>query len=116
MSIILHGIPNCDTVKKARKWLDEQGIPHEFRNYKTSPPTEAELSAWAKETGWEILLNKAGTTFRKLPEADKAGLDEAKAIALMVEHPSLIKRPVVTGAGTLLVGFKPDQWAAALKG
>jgi len=114
MTITLHGIPNCDTVKKARTWLDGQGIAYEFRDYKKAPPSPEELQGWIAQTGWEPLLNKAGTTFRKLPDADKTGLDERKAIALMVANPSLIKRPVVTGARALLVGFKPDQWSAVL--
>lgn len=114
MTITLHGIPNCDTVKKARAWLDGQGVAYEFRDYKKAPPTPEQLRGWTAQTGWEPLLNKAGTTFRKLPDADKAGLDEEKAIALMVANPSLIKRPVVTGASALLVGFKPDQWSMML--
>lgn len=112
MTIILHGIPNCDTVKKARTWLDAQGVAFEFRDYKKQPPTSAELANWSKMAGCDVLLNKAGTTFRKLPDEDKIGLDAAQAINLMVAHPSLIKRPVVTGAKALLVGFKPDQWSA----
>ena len=114
MTITLHGIPNCDTVKKARDWLSTQGVAYEFRDYKKQPPTRAELESWCDASGWDVLLNKAGTTFRKLPDDDKVGLDAAKAIGLMVEHPSLIKRPVVTGAKALLVGFKPDQWSAVL--
>jgi len=114
MTIILHAIPNCDTVKKARNWLDTQGVAYEFRDYKKEPPTSAELKSWSDAAGWELLLNKAGTTFRKLPDEDKVGLDAAKAIELMAAHPSLIKRPVVTGGKTLLVGFKPDQWSATL--
>lgn len=113
MAIVVHGIPNCDTVKKARTWLGEQGIAFDFRDYKKVPPTEAELNEWADAVGWEPLLNKAGTTFRKLPDADKADIDGAKAIALMVANPSLIKRPVMTGVEKPLVGFKVDQWAAA---
>ena len=115
MTITLHGIPNCDTVKKARTWLEGWGAAYDFRDYKKVPPTAAELTGWASEVGWEPLLNKAGTTFKKLPDADKAGIDEAKAIALMVAHPSVIKRPVVTGAGALLVGFRPDLWEAMFK-
>ena len=114
MTLILHGIPNCDTVKKARDWLSAQGVAYEFRDYKKQPPTSAELKNWTDRAGWEVLLNKAGTTFRKLPDEDKAGLDATKAIDLMVAHPSLIKRPIVTGAKALLVGFKPDQWSATL--
>ncbi|HWJ69976.1 MAG TPA: arsenate reductase [Sphingobium sp.] len=116
MTITLHGIPNCDTVKKARVWLTGQGVDHVFRDYKKTPPSTEELAGWVAQAGWEKLLNKAGTTFRKLPEADKAGLDADKAVALMVAHPSLIKRPVVTGAGDLIVGFKPDQWTGAFAG
>jgi Spx/MgsR family transcriptional regulator len=113
MTITLHGIPNCDTVKKARTWLTSQGIAHDFRDYKKALPSADEMKAWVAQAGWETLLNKAGTTFRKLPDADKNDLTEDKAIALMVAHPSLIKRPVVTGAGNLLVGFKPDAWDMA---
>lgn len=119
MTITLHGIPNCDTVKKARAWLTDHGIAHDFRDYKKVPPTQGELAAWAGEAGWEVLLNRAGTTFRKLPDAERAGLDgadaQARAIAIMLAHPSTIRRPVVTGAaGGLLVGFKPDLWAQRL--
>jgi arsenate reductase len=112
MSLTLHGIPNCDTVKKARTWLEGRAVVYDFRDYKKAPPTKAELEGWTKAVGWEPLLNKAGTTFKKLPDADKAGIDEAKAIALMMANPSVIKRPVVTGASALLVGFKPEQWEA----
>lgn len=114
MTLTLHGIPNCDTVKKARTWLESRGTAYAFRDYKKAPPTAAELKDWVGETGWEVLLNTAGTTFKKLPESDKVGIEEAKAIALMVANPSVIKRPVVTGAGKLLVGFKPDRWEAVL--
>lgn len=112
MTFILHGIPNCDTVKKARTWLADHGIAYDFRDYKKTPPTAAELTAWVDEAGWELLLNRSGTTFKKLPDADKADIDAAKAIALMAAHPSTIKRPVVTGAGALVVGFKPENWDA----
>jgi arsenate reductase len=114
MTLTLHGIPNCDTVKKARAWLDAAGIPYAFHDYKRAGIDAASLRAWAGEVGWQALLNRAGTTFRKLLEADKADLDGEKAIALMTAQPSLIKRPVLTGAGPLLVGFKPDLYAAAL--
>ncbi len=120
MTITLHGIPNCDTVKKARAWLTGEGISYDFRDYKKVPPTRQELAAWVDEAGWEVLLNRAGTTYRKLPDAERAGLDgpEAKdrAIAIMLAHPSTIKRPVVTGVpGGVLVGFKPDIWTARLR-
>ncbi len=114
MTLTLHGIPNCDTVKKARTWLEGKGIAYDFRDYKKAPPMADELAGWVKQTGWEPLLNKAGTTFKKLPDADKTGIDEAKAIALMVANPSMIKRPVATGAAQMLVGFKVDQWDALL--
>lgn len=112
--IALYGIPNCDTVKKARSWLDANGIAYSFHDYKKEGADPARLAKWADAVGWEPLLNRAGTTFRKLDEADRADVDAAKALALMAAHPSLIKRPVVEYRGGLLVGFKPDQWAAAL--
>ncbi len=114
MSVAVYGIPNCDTVKKARTWLDANGIAYSFHDYKKEGADPARLAKWAEAIGWEPLLNRAGTTFRKLDEADKADIDAAKALALMAAHPSLIKRPVVEYRGGLLVGFKPDHWAAAL--
>jgi len=113
MSVTLYGIPNCDTVKKARDWLDTRGLVYAFHDYKKAGADPVKLAEWTAQLGWEILLNRAGTTFRKLPEADKADLSEAKAIALMAANPSCIKRPVVEHPGGLLVGFKPDIWAAA---
>lgn len=113
MKLILYGIPNCDTVKKARVWLTDHGIAFDFHDYKKAGIDEASLKRWVDEVGWEKLLNRAGTTFRKLPDADKADLDEAKAIRLMLANPSMIKRPVVEGVGDLLVGFKPEIYAAA---
>lgn len=115
MSVTMYGIPNCDTVKKARKWLDAAGVAYGFHNYRTDGAPPEKLAAWAKQVGWEKLLNRAGTTFRKLPDADRADVDEAKALALMAEHPSLIKRPVIEGAGPLLVGFDPDRYAGAFR-
>lgn len=112
--ITLHGIPNCDTMKKARVWLDTQGIAYAFHDYKKVGVTADKLDAWADLVGWEVLLNRAGTTFRKLPDADKAGIDRDKAIALMVEQPSLIKRPVLEHPGGVLVGFKPELYAEAM--
>jgi Spx/MgsR family transcriptional regulator len=114
MSIELYGIPNCDTVKKARTWLEDRAIAYAFHDYKKESADKAKLAAWCKAAGWETLLNRAGTTFRKLADEDKAGLDEAKAIALMLAQPSMIKRPVVESAGGLLIGFKPDRWEAVL--
>ncbi|UVO54499.1 arsenate reductase [Sphingomonas sp. SUN039] len=111
MGVVLFGIPNCDTVKKARTWLDARGLTYAFHDYKKLGVDAATLNRWADVVGWEVLLNRAGTTFKKLPDADKVDIDRAKAIALMVANPSMIKRPVVEGAGPLLVGFKPDEWA-----
>lgn len=113
MTLTLYGIPNCDTVKKARVWLAGAGVDYIFHDYKKAGIDAATLQRWAGEVGWEVLLNKAGTTFKKLPDADKGGIDEAKAIRLMLANPSMIKRPVVEGGAQLLVGFKPDVYAAA---
>ena len=112
--VTLYGIKNCDTMKKARTWLDQKGVAHDFHDYKAAGIDKATLEAWARKVGWEVLLNKAGTTFKKLPDADKATLSEKKAIALMLAQPSMIKRPVLDRGGELLVGFKPDQYAKAL--
>ena len=112
--ITLHGIRNCDTVKKARAWLEMAGIAHRFHDFKTEGLPPALLAEWVREHGWEALLNRAGTTFRKLPEAARAPLDEARAVALMLEHPSLVKRPVLDLGGRRLLGFKPGLYAAAL--
>ena len=114
MSLTLYGITNCDTVKKARAWLEARGVAYDFHDYKRARIDEEQLWSWARELGWERLLNRAGTTFRKLPEADKVDLDEDKAIALMLAQPSLIKRPVADLGSRRLVGFKADEWAAAL--
>ncbi len=114
MSVTLYGIPNCDTVKKARIWLEARGSAYTFHDYKKAGADPVRLAAWCRAAGWEKVLNRAGTTFRKLPEADKADLDEAKAVALMAANPSCIKRPIVEHPGGLLVGFKPDEWAEAL--
>lgn len=114
MAITLYGIKNCDTMKKARTWLDAHGVGYAFHDYKTAGIARGKLEGWAKKVGWETLLNKAGTTFRKLPDADKANLTESKAIRLMLAQPSLIKRPVLElPGGKLMVGFKPDLYAAA---
>ncbi|MGQ0582114.1 MAG: ArsC family reductase [Reyranella sp.] len=113
-SVTIYGIRNCDTMKKARAWLDAHDVGHAFHDYKTAGIEPGLLRAWAKKTGWETLLNRAGTTFRKLPDADKTGLSEAKAIALMLAQPSMIKRPVLDVNGRLIVGFKPETYAQAL--
>lgn len=114
MTIQLYGIPNCDTVKKARAWLDANGRSYAFHDYKKEGADPARLSAWAEAVGWEVLLNRRGTTFRALPEADCAVTDAAQAVALMSAHPSLIKRPVVEYPGGILVGFDAARWAASL--
>ena len=115
MSITIYGIKNCDTMKKARAWLDGQGVAYAFHDYKTAGIDRGRLEGWAKKVGWEALLNRAGTTFRKLSEADKTGLSEHKAVALMLGQPSMIKRPVLElGGGKLLVGFKPADYLKSL--
>ena len=113
MTITLYGIPNCDTVKKARTYLDAKGIAYAFHDYKKAGTDAARLAGWCEAKGWETILNRAGTTFKKLPEADKADLTQARAIALMTGQPSMIKRPVVEHPGGLLVGFKLPEWEAA---
>ena len=113
MSLAMYGIPNCDTVKKARTWLEGRGIKYAFHDYKKEGADPAKLAAWAGQAGWEKVLNRAGTTFRKLPETDKTGLTAAKAVALMLAQPSMIKRPILDIDGRLLAGFKPDIYEAA---
>ncbi|WP_295847775.1 ArsC family reductase [Tardiphaga sp.] len=113
-SVTLYGIKNCDTMKKARAWLDGHGVAYRFHDYKSQGIDRAELMAWAKLVGWEALLNRAGTTFRKLGEDDRQDLTESKAIVLMLAQPSMIKRPVLDHRGRLLVGFKPEAYAAEL--
>ncbi len=115
MAITMYGIKNCDTIKKARTWLEKHKIDYDFHDYKSAGVERAQLEAWSKKVGWDTLLNRAGTTFRKLPEKDKAVTDEKKAIALMLAQPSMIKRPVLDlGRGKLIVGFKPEIYADAL--
>ena len=117
MAITIYGIKNCDTMKKARAWLDDRGVAYGFHDYKSAGVERGTLERWARATGWETLLNRAGTTFKKLPDKDKQGLTEAKAIALMLQQPSMIKRPVLELAGgKLLVGFKPEAYADAVGG
>lgn len=112
--IAIYGIKNCDTMKKARAWLDAHDIPYVFHDYKTAGIGRDQLKAWDETVGWEVLLNKAGMTFRNLPDADKLNITKAKALGLMVAHPSLIKRPVLDVGGELLVGFKPETYAERL--
>jgi Spx/MgsR family transcriptional regulator len=112
MTIPLYGIPNCDTVKKARVWLDARGIVYTFHDYKKLGVPSVHLDRWCREAGWEMVLNRAGTTFKKLPPEAKDGLDEAAAKKLMLAQPSMIKRPIVEHPRGLLVGFSPDAWQA----
>lgn len=114
MSVTVYGISNCDTIKKARNWLDQHGIAYTFHDYKKQGADPAQLARWVEEAGWETVLNRRGTIFRALPESDKADLDAAKAVAIMAAHPSCIKRPVVEHAGGLLVGFDAKAWEQAL--
>jgi arsenate reductase (glutaredoxin) len=114
MSITIYGIKNCDTMKKARAWLDSHGLAYDFHDYKTAGIGKEKLKQWSDQLGWEALLNRAGTTFRKLPDSDKEGLNERKALALMLAQPSMIKRPVLDLGGKLLVGFKPDSYASEM--
>ncbi len=114
MPIVIYGIKNCDTMKKARAWLDKHGVDYSFHDYKTAGIDKDRLARWSKMVGWETLLNRAGTTFRKLPEADKANLTATKAMALMLAQPSMIKRPVLEIGSELLVGFRPETYAAAI--
>ena len=109
--VTLYGIKNCDTMKKARAWLETHAVAYAFHDYKTAGVTPAQLKQWAAKVGWEVLLNKAGTTFRALPDKDKEGLTEAKAIALMAAQPSMIKRPVLEKGSAITVGFKPERYA-----
>ena len=110
-SVTVYGIKNCDTMKKARAWLDGHGVAYAFHDYKSAGIERAVLEAWARDVGWETLLNRAGTTFRKLADKDKDGLNEKKALALMLAQPSMIKRPVLDIGRKLLVGFKPETYA-----
>jgi arsenate reductase (glutaredoxin) len=115
MAITIYGIKNCDTMKKARAWLDKHRVAYCFHDYKTAGIEREKLERWCKKVGWETLLNRAGTTFRKLSDRDKAGLDAGKAVALMLAQPSMIKRPVVeVGGGKLLVGFTPALYGEAV--
>ena len=114
--VTIYGIKNCDTMKKARAWLDAHGITYAFHDYKASGIDRARLDTWVHELGWDVLLNRAGTTFRKLPDSDKERLDQRKAVILMLAQPSMIKRPVLDTGRRRLVGFRPDQYATEFAG
>jgi len=115
MTITVYGIKACSTIKKARDWLDQHGVAYTFHDYKVSGASEDHLKAWCDEFGWETVLNRAGTTFRKVPEADRENLDVSKAIKLMLAQPSMIKRPIVDLGTRRLIGFKPDIYSSAFK-
>jgi arsenate reductase (glutaredoxin) len=112
-SVTIYGIKNCDTMKKARAWLDKRGVPYAFHDYKSAGIARSMLEGWAREVGWEELLNRSGRTFRALPEKDQQELTDKKAIALMVCQPSMIKRPVLDVDGRLFVGFRPELYEKA---
>jgi arsenate reductase len=115
MPITIYGIKNCETMKKARAWLDQRGVGYAFHDYKTAGIERARLERWCKKVGWEALLNRAGMTFRKLPDKEKRAIDANKAMALMLAKPSIVKRPVMElGSGKLLVGFKPEVYGEAV--
>ena len=116
MGITIHGIRNCDTIKKARAWLDANGIAHDFYDYKISGIEPEKLQSWVRSAGWEAVLNRSGTTFRKLPEDRKQDLDAARAMALMQAEPSMIRRPVLTRGNLLVIGFDPARYTKALLG
>jgi Spx/MgsR family transcriptional regulator len=116
MTVTIYGIKNCDTMKKARTWLEEHDVAYDFHDYKASGIDRAHLETWTQEAGWETVLNRAGTTFRKRPEDARENLDREKAIALMLEQPSMIKRPVVEADGKLLIGFKPEIYGGFFEG
>lgn len=115
MTATLYGIPNCDTVKKARTWLDAHGVKYRFHDFKKEGIDKTQLKGWVDQAGLNVVLNKAGTTFRALPDAERENLTEAKARKLMVENPSLVKRPVLEKDGRLFIGFKPDEYAVIFK-
>jgi Spx/MgsR family transcriptional regulator len=114
-TLILYGIKACDTMKKARTWLDEHGVNYSFHDYKISGIDRERLTTWCQELGWEKVLNRAGTTFRKLPDEQKADMSEAKAIELMLAQPSMIKRPVLDLGAHRVLGFKPELYSAELE-
>ncbi len=115
MAVTIYGIKNCDTMKKARAWLEARGVEYAFHDYKSEGISRTRLEAWARKAGWEVLLNRAGTTFRALPDNDRDAISEKKAIALMAAQHSMIKRPVLEVGGKIVVGFKPDVYDAVLK-
>ena len=112
--IIIYGIPNCDTMRKARRWLEDNGVEYEFHDYRKNGVPEQKLKSWVKQAGWEAVLNRRGTTWRKLDDSVRNGIDAASAIGIMLEQPSIIKRPVLESGRTLLIGFDPDKYRQLL--
>lgn len=112
MTVIIYGIKNCDTMKKTFAWLGAHGVAYDFHDYKTAGVTSAQLTRWCRAAGWQTVLNRSGITFRKLDDPDKEALTQAKAIALMMAQPSMIKRPILEADGELEIGFKPERYAA----
>jgi len=115
MKAKIYGIKNCDTMKKAFVWLEANGVAYDFHDYKKAGVPEGRLKAWAKQAGWEALANTRGPTWRKIPEAERADLNEARMLALLAAHTSAIRRPIVEAGATLLVGFDPAEFARAFK-
>jgi len=113
--VTIYGVRNCDTMKKARSWLDARGVAYDFHDYRVAGIDRGRLAVWCEELGWQKLLNRAGTTFRKLPDADRQDIDARKAIALMLAQPSMIRRPVLDLGARRLVGFDAPAWADALR-
>lgn len=111
MTVTLHGLKTCDTTRAARRWLDACGVIYEFHDVREDRLTRAQVEGWVKQLGWEKVLNKASTTWRELPDAEKSGVDSKKAVALLLAHPTLVKRPLLDQAGKLSVGFKPAEYA-----
>jgi Spx/MgsR family transcriptional regulator len=116
VAVVIHGIRNCDTMKKARAWLEARGVAHRFHDYRVDGLDRAMLEEWVRQVGWEALLNRAGTTFRKLPEGERDGLDATRAMALMLAQPAMVKRPVLETGGRLTVGFSADAYERAIRG
>ncbi len=116
MPVTIYGIRNCDTMKKAFAWLDQHRVAYVFHDYKKAGVTRDQLVRWCRAAGWESVLNRAGPTFRKLPDADKADLNQTKAVALMMSNPSMIKRPILENGAALEIGFKPERYAALFTG
>ena len=113
--IVVHGIPNCDSVRRAVRWLDAAALAHRLRDLRAEPPKAAEIARWADAVGWERLLNRRGTTGRRLPDAQRERLNEGAALTLMAAHPLLIKRPVIEWSDRVTVGVNAESWSDAAR-